>query len=318
MTDTTLRFGISMPFEIEDTVDQARWLEELGFEYLGVGEHFVRGNPPGPAAAALPVLGVAAGATERIRLLSSVVLVPFYHPTVLAKLTATLDIASRGRLTLGIGIGGEFPVEFEAAGLDVTQRGRRTNESLDIMRRLWAGDSVSFDGRHFQLTDVVLNPVPTQRPNPPVWVAGRREAAMRRAVRYGDGWYPYFYSPERYQSSVTKITEIASDQGRDLSEFDWAYYSYITLASTAEQAAETAAKALGGNYLYSGDFLNIVRSYCVLGTVDDCVQRLMEYVDSGARQIIFSVTCPREDRKTQIETIVNEVIPGLVETSGRA
>ena len=84
----------------------------MGYEYLAAGEHFMRGNPPGPTNAALPLLAVAAGAAEKVRLLSSMLLTPFYHPLTLAKLTATLDIASKGRLTLGVSVSGEFPIEF--------------------------------------------------------------------------------------------------------------------------------------------------------------------------------------------------------------
>ena len=172
MPPPTLFFGASMPFEGEDTVAQARWIEDLGYEYFSVGEHFMRGNPPLPSSAALPALGVAAGATERIRLLSSVLLTPFYHPTVLAKLTATLDIASGGRLTLGVGVGGEIPEEFEAAGLNVKQRGSRTDECLAVLRRLWTEQRVSYQGRHFQLHDVFLNPPPTPETTPPYLGSG--------------------------------------------------------------------------------------------------------------------------------------------------
>ena len=237
----------------------AHWLEDLGYEYLAAGEHFMRGNPPGPTNAALPLLAVAAGATKNIRLLSSILLTPFYHPLTLAKLTATLDIASNGRLTLGVGVGGEFPMEFAAAGLDVTQRGRRTNECLAILRRLWSETGVSYQGRHFQLDAVTLNPPPTQRPGPPVWVAGRRAAAIRRAGRYGDGWLPYFYSPQRYRDSVAQIQQLAHDENRDLSAFQWAFFPYIALYPTEQEAAEVAATALGGRYLYGGDFLTSLK-----------------------------------------------------------
>ena len=119
-----LHFGASMALPADRTVEQARLMEDLGFEYLGAGEHFMRGRPPGPTHAALPLLAVAAGATERLRILSSVVLAPFYHPLMLARMTATLDIASGGRLTLGVGVGGEFPMEYENAGIDI--QGTRT------------------------------------------------------------------------------------------------------------------------------------------------------------------------------------------------
>ncbi len=224
MTTPELHFGAGLALGAAETASQALWMEELGYEYLSAGEHFMRGNPPGATDAALPLLAVAAGATKRIRLLSSVLLAPFYHPVMLAKLAATLDIASSGRLTLGVGVGGEFPVEFQAAGLDVKQRGRRTDECLSVVRRLWTEEHVTHQGRHFSLEDVTLNPAPTQQPHPPIWVAGRREAAMKRAARYGDGWLPYFYTPDRYRDSVSRISQLAVEAGRDLSGFQWAFF----------------------------------------------------------------------------------------------
>lgn len=309
MTHPPLHFGASAVLGASEIAAEAAWLENLGLEYISVGEHFMRGSPSGPTHASLPLLGVAAGATEGIRLLTSVLLPPFYHPLVLARMTASLDIASRGRLTLGVGVGGEFPMEFQAAGLKVSQRGRRTDECLDALTRLWSGDEVSFSGRHFTFERAVLNPPPAQDPHPPIWVAGRRDAAMRRAVRFGNGWFPYFYSPERYRDSVAKITAMAEEEDRDLAMFQWAYFPYIAIYPTEEEAAEAAATALGGRYLYGGDFLNIVRSYCLLGTPEMCARRLEEYIEAGARYIVFSVACPPEDRVRQIETIASEIMP---------
>ncbi len=284
-------------------------MEELGYEYFSAGEHFMRGSPPGATQAVLPLLAVAAGATEKIRLLSSILLAPFYHPLVLAKLTTTLDIASGGRLTLGVGIGGEFPVEFEAAGLDVKQRGRRTNECLEVLIQLWTEDTVSFKGRHFHLENAAINPHPVQQPHPDIWVSGRRDAAMLRAVKYGNGWLPYFYDPQRYRDSVGKIQDIASGMDRDLSGFQWAFMPYISIYPTVEEAARVAAEELGGRYLYGSGFIEIVHRYCLLGPVENCVARLKEYIDAGARHIIFSVSCPREDRPRHLETIAKEIIP---------
>jgi probable F420-dependent oxidoreductase len=309
MANPELHFGASMVLGASEVAAEARWLEDLGYEYISAGEHFMRGNPPGVTHAAIPLLAVAAGATERIRVLSSIVLTPFYHPLMLAKLSTTLDIASGGRFTLGVGVGGEFPVEFQAAGLNVRQRGRRTDECLDVVRRLWTQERVSYQGRHFQMEDVSINPRPAQQPHPPVWVAGRRDAAMRRAARYGDGWLPYFYSPERYRSSVDQITQMAREEDRDLSGFQWAFFPYIAIYPTAEEAARVAAQALGGRYLYGGDFVNIVENYCLLGPPERCIERLQEFIDAGARHIIFSVACPREERPRHIETIAGEIIP---------
>ncbi len=135
---------------------------------------------------------------------------------------------------------------------------------------------------------------------------------MLRAARFGDGWLPYFYSPERYRGSVTKITEFAGEADRNLSDFQWAFFPYISIYSTEEEAANVAAEALGGRYLYGGDFVNIVRNYCLLGTPEQCVERLREYIDAGARHIIFSVAAPPEDRVRHIATIAEEIIPRLI------
>jgi probable F420-dependent oxidoreductase len=309
MANLDLHFGAGLALGVGETVRQARWMEDLGYEYFSAGEHFMRGDPPGPTHAALPVLAVAAGATDQMRVLSSIILTPFYHPLVLARTTATLDAASGGRLTLGVGVGGEFPVEFEAAGLRVNQRGRRTDECLEVMRKLWTGEKVTFSGRHFQLTDAMINPAPVQKPNPPVWVSGRRDAAMARAAKFGDGWMPYFYDAPRYRDSVGKIKGFAAEAGRDISGFQWAHFPYIAIYPTEQQAAEVAAEQLGGRYLYGGEFLDIVRKYCLLGTVENCIEQLQEYIDAGARHIIFSISCPWEDRERHLETIAKELIP---------
>ena len=305
----SLHFGANLALEVEETARQARWMEELGFEYFSAGEHFMRGDPPGPSHASLPVLAVAAGVTTSIRLLSSIVLVPFYHPLMLARMTATLDAASNGRLTLGVGIGGEYLAEFENSGLRVNQRGRRTDECLEVMRRLWQGEKVDFHGRHFQLSGAEINPLPLQRPHPPVWVSGRRDAAMQRAARFGEGWVPYFFDPPRYRDSVEKIGAFADEHGRSLNGFQWGFFPYISMYETEQEAAEIAARQLGGQYLYGGDFINIVRRYCLLGAPEQCAERLQEYIDAGARHIVFSITCPPEDRERHIEDIAAKLIP---------
>jgi len=309
MAEFDLHFGAGLALGVGETARQARWMEELGYEYFSAGEHFMRGDPPGPTHAALPVLAVAAGATDELRILSSIILTPFYHPLVLARMTATLDTASGGRLILGVGVGGEYPVEFEAAGLKVNQRGRRTDECLEVMLKLWTGEPVTFSGRHFKLNGAMINPTPVQQPNPPVWVSGRRDAAMARAAKFGDGWMPYFYDAPRYRDSVEKIKGYAAEAGRDLSRFQWAHFPYISIYPTEQQAAEVAAEQLGGRYLYGGDFLNIVRKYCLLGTVQNCIQQLQEYIDAGARHIVFSISCPREDRERHLEVIAKELLP---------
>ena len=311
--NTKIEFGISLSGGPEDIIQEAKRVENLGFEYLYGGEHFMRGYPPSSTNSILTALSVAAGASEKIRLLSAILLLPFYNPLLLAKFTTTLDIASKGRLTLGIGVGGEFPVEFEAAGINVKHRGSLSNEILEILCNLWTKESTTFSGKHFDLNNVSINPLPSQKPHPPIWVAGRRTPAMKRAVKYGTGWFPYYYSPEMYESSVNEIHQIANQEKIDISDFEWGFMPFISIHNDYEEATKVAAEALGGRYLYDGDFANIVKKYCILGSPSQCIERIQQYIDSGAKKIIFNISSSSgvKDKIIQSEIIAKEIIPEI-------
>ena len=315
--NTKIEFGMSLSGGPEDIIQEAKRVENLGFEYISGGEHFMRGSPPSSTNSILTALAVAAGATEKVRLLSAILLLPFYNPLLLAKFTTTLDIASKGRLTLGIGVGGEFPVEFEAAGINVKHRGSLSNEILQILRDLWTKENTTFNGKHFNLNNVSINPLPTQKPHPPIWVAGRRTPAMKRAVKYGTGWFPYYYSPEMYESSVKEIHQIASQETIDISDFEWGFMPFISIHNDYEEATKVAAEALGGRYLYDGDFANIVKKYCILGSAKQCINKIQQYIDAGAKKIIFNIssTSGMKDKIMQSEIIAKEIIPEIKHTN---
>ena len=315
--NTKIEFGMSLSGGPEDIIQEAKRVENLGFEYISGGEHFMRGSPPSSTNSILTALAVAAGATEKVRLLSAILLLPFYNPLLLAKFTTTLDIASKGRLTLGIGVGGEFPVEFEAAGINVKHRGSLSNEILEILRDLWTKENTTFKGKHFNIQDVSINPLPSQKPHPPIWVAGRRTPAMKRAVKYGTGWFPYYYSPEMYESSVKEIHQIANQEKIDVSDFEWGFMPFISIHNDYEQATKIAAEALGGRYLYDGDFANIVKKYCILGSTEQCINKIQQYIDAGAKKIIFNIssTSGVKDKINQSEIIAKEIIPEIKNTN---
>ena len=310
MGTAPLRFG--GVFGGSHAVETVRTLERLGFDFVADGEHIMRGTPPQPSDAALVSLAAVAGATTRVRLLTAAVLTPLYHPVWLAKLTTTLDIVSGGRLTLGIGVGGEHPGEFEALGVSVKQRGARTDECLDALRRLWTQETVSYHGRHFSFEEVSIVPPPVQRPHPPIWVTGRKEPAMRRAARVGNGWLPMFYSPQQYRDSVSRIRAVADELRRDLTGFGWGVFLFGSMYPSREESARVAAQALGQNFL-SGDrgWADIVGAYCLLGSPQDWIHRLQEYVDAGARHFLISWIGRSQDQDRQMRATAEEVMPAL-------
>jgi probable F420-dependent oxidoreductase len=285
----------------------AQRAEQLGYDYVVTGEHMMF---HGPVSNSLISLAVAAGATTKIKLMSTVVLLPLYNnPVAVAKQTSILDVASDGRYHFGVGIGGEFPKEFEACGVPVKQRGSRTNEALEVIKKLWTEKDVSFDGRYTKFTGVTLSPAPVQKPHPPIWVAGRKEPAMKRTAMYGDGWIPYMYTPEMLHESLEKINQFGKEAGRDMSTFRPGLFIFTSIGSNRDDALQQAAKALGGTY--AQDFSKIAARYTLSGTPDDCRKRLKEYVDAGARTVLISWACRQADIDENMRVFIEEIAPAF-------
>ena len=302
MRDVMFGTGLRSPSGIAEFARQA---EDLGFDVLGCGEHVMFHVP---TANTYVSLAVAAGATRRIRLLSAIVLLPLYPAALAAKMGAALDVASDGRYLFGVGVGGEFPKEFEACGVPVRERGARTNEALDVIRRLWTERQVSYAGRFNTLDEVSIDPMPVQSP-PPIWVAGRRDAAMKRAARYGDGWLPYMYTPEQLAASARKIRGFGEDAGRALDGFRFGLYIFTTVHEDGDRAREMAISRLSRQY--AQDFAGLVGRYALAGTPDEVKARLREYVDAGARLVMLSSACPDDYVDANVRLIAEEVMPAF-------
>ena len=300
----SIEFGMSL-HSIDDAAGNARRLEDLGYDYAGCGEHV---SFHGPTSNSFISLAAAAGATHRIRLISAIVLLPLYPATLAAKLAATLDVVSGGRYHMGIGIGGEMPREFEACGVPVTERGARVNEALPLIRRLLAGETVSAEGRFNTLHDVRLQPRAVQQPLP-IWVSGRKDAAMRRAARYGDGWMPYMYTPDMLADSLTKIRAWSIEAGRPAAAVNPSLFAFIACHADRAHALAMATAKLGAQY--AQDFSKIADKYVIVGTPDDCQARLREYRDAGATTFFLSSACPDAYADENEALIAREVLPAL-------
>jgi alkanesulfonate monooxygenase SsuD/methylene tetrahydromethanopterin reductase-like flavin-dependent oxidoreductase (luciferase family) len=254
--------------------------------------------------------------SERVRVGTSIILLPLYHPVVLAKQLADLDSRSSGRVCAGVGVGGEFQGEFEAVGVPARERGARTDESMAVLRTLWRGDVVSHHGKFFSFDDVQLNVArppgkdshQMQPGGPPLIVAGRKEAAMRRAARLGDGWMPYLMSPDAYARSVATIGQEAHAAGRDLANFEWMMYLYCSVRRDGERAREDVATFLGSAY---GDKpRDMLDRIAPAGTPEEVAARLQAYVNAGVRHFIISPAVPRDTLEV-VTLATTEVLPRL-------
>src|SRR5262249_7804375 len=209
-----------------------------------------------------------------------------------AKQVASLDRLSGGRVVFGVGVGGEFPKEFEACGVPHRERGARVDEGIAVCRALWGPSPASFDGRFTRFTDVALEPKPVQPGGPPIWIGGRSDAALRRAARLGDGWVAYLVTPERFRTSREKSGPFARERKRPLAPpRSGAAHVLFTVPDDAwERARAQAARQLGRQY--NQPFDDLARKYCLLGPPAACLEQLDRFVAAGARTFVIYFTVP--------------------------
>ena len=264
------------------TQEAVRQAEDIGIDSLWVGGHLASPNPsPEP----IVWLARLVEQTRRAAVGTATLVLPWYPPAVAARQLVDIDRASGGRLIVGVGAGGEYPDDFAAAGVPVAERFTRLDESIELLRRFWSGESVRWDGRHFRYDGLRIQPPPAQAGGPPLVVTGRKVGAMHRAARSGDGWMPYLYSAERYARSVAKIKEIAAQTGRNLETFRWMTYVMVAVDDQPAKARRTATEFLGGTYRQ--DFSQFVQRVAVTGNLDQVVDGLRAFVKAGAQHIVL-------------------------------
>ncbi len=289
----------------EDVLALARRIEDSGLDSAWVGDHvsfYV------PILESLTLLSFVAGVTSRIRLATGVYLVPLRHPTTTAKTTSTLDLVSGGRLTLGVGVGGEFPPEFEACGVPVEERGPRTDEGLEILRRLWSEDQVVHQGRHFSFGPVSLAPKPLQPGGPPIIVGGRKGPSFRRAGRLGDGYISHMCSSEHYAANLDTIRRHAGEAGREEVPFETVAFLFSVMDEVYEDALDRAAAML--QTIYNRPFRDAARKYCLLGRPEDWLEQMQAFARAGARHFVFSLL---SDADAFFEAWETTIRPGLAQ-----
>jgi alkanesulfonate monooxygenase SsuD/methylene tetrahydromethanopterin reductase-like flavin-dependent oxidoreductase (luciferase family) len=284
---------------------EARWAEQAGFDLITAGEHLFF---HGPTSNAFITLAAAAAVTERVRLVSSLTVLPVYPMALAAKLAATLDQVSHGRFELGIGVGGEYPPEFAAAGASVAGRGARTDEALDVLTRLLAGETVTAKGEFGVLNGLRLDPPPVQ-PRVPVWVGGRQPAAMRRAGQFADAWMPYMVSPDSFARSLARARGFARDFEREPTALAGAVFIWGSVDADPGRARREAVETVSRTYRQ--DFSPLADRYLLHGDPDMVTARLAEYAAAGASTVIFSPACAPSRRREVAALFAEAVLPHL-------
>ena len=269
-------FGLDDP---QDVVNIGKRAEELGFDSIWVNHHILNvgyifdrlGSKP--YYDAITVLTWVAAHTEKVRLGTTVLVLPYLNPLVLAKTLATLDVMSKGRLTVGVGVGA-LKSESDALGSTFETRGRYADESIKIMKALWTAEDPEFDGEFYSFSDVKFSPKPAQKPHPPILVGGTSRAAMRRAATLGDGWHPIRQPMSDLARNIQTIRRLAEEAGRDPSEITVSVRTELDVTDSQSDGEESP----------------------MIGTADQLRATIEQYEELGVSELVLSVSTDDVDR----------------------
>lgn len=305
---TRIRLGIAIPQTflggpvrapgIRDFLARA---ERLGFESAWVAEQ-VLGSIP--SLEPVELLTYAAAVTERIRLGSAVLLAALRSPVHLAKSLATLDHLSRGRLIVGVGLGGNTRV-YPAYGISTERRAARFSEAIRLMQRLWTEPRVTFDGQFWRLENASMEPKPVQKPHPPIWFGAHHPMALKRAVEMGSGFIGAGSAPTaQFTDEVRALHRLLEEARRDPATFEVGKRVYVAVGQDRARAAKRLADWFGAFYGKP----ELAERVSVWGAPEECVDRLAEIVAGGAKFLILN---PVFDEMEQLEQFASEIAPKL-------
>jgi probable F420-dependent oxidoreductase len=260
---------------------------------------------PRPTLDPVVFMAYLAARMRNMKFGTSALVLPTRHPVVLAKQLATLDFLCKGRLLLVVGLGGDDSKDFEAAGVRKEERGKRADEAIVLMKKLWSEEPANFDGQFYSVRDLTLLPRPYQKGGPPVWVGGRSKAALRRAGRLADGWLVSSVPPGEVAAGIAAIRSHASEVGREIPDDHYGVLVPYIFAKGREEALEIAGPSIRRRQ-------DIPPSdYSALGTPDDVRKTIQTYIDAGATKFVMRPAGPKESVHGQVEALAKEVITTL-------
>ena len=279
-----MKFGFIIPHNFglddpDDVLNIGKRAEELGFDSVWVNHHILNvgyifdrlGSKP--YYDAMTVLTWVAAHTERVRLGTTVLVLPYLNPLVLAKTLATMDVMSKGRLNVGVGVGALKP-ESDALGSTFETRGRYADESIKIMRELWESEDPEFDGEFFSFSGVKFSPKPIQKPGPPILIGGASRAALRRVAALGDGWHPIRQSIADLKQNIATIHRLAAEAGRDPSEITVTVRTELDVLDSRSDGTESP----------------------MIGTADQLRATIEQYEEIGVSELVLSVSTDDVER----------------------
>ena len=300
----TVAVGLGLQeFPFDTTAGYWRWVdlcEAGGADSLWQTDRVISREPHLECMTAIAAL---AGRTRRMKFGMNVLSLALRDPVLAAKQCATIDVLSEGRLLPAFGVGSPIAPEWQVLKLDTKTRGRKTDEGLEIIRRLWREDAVDFDGVHFKLAGASITPKPVQ-PDLPMWIGGSSEAAIRRTARLGTGWQAGPETPEEAAKVVAAIKVAAAAAGRRIDDDHYGSGFPFFFGQSDDPALDRVLAAYQKRTGRDG------RAYVAVGDADDIVRRIAAYVDAGVSKFVLRPVA-RGDAAVLAQTrrLIEQVLP---------
>jgi probable F420-dependent oxidoreductase len=301
-----IRIGISLGDSLLEDQEPKALLDFIDdCERWEIDSLWVSDRLAAPRATLDPVVFMAymASRMRNMKFGTSALVLPTRPPVLLAKQLATLDFLCKGRLLLVVGLGGDDSQDFEAVGVRREERGKRADEAIVLMKKLWTEERVNFEGKFSSIKELTLLPRPYQKGGPPVWAGGRSKAALRRVGRLADGWLVSSCSPEEVAAGIAAIRNYAAESCRQIPDDHYGVLIPFFFDRDQEKAWNKAGSSIRRREGISP------YEYSALGTPDEIRIKLQKYIDAGATKFVMRPSGPKESLREQVARLAQEVIP---------
>jgi len=306
--DMKIRIGIALNENALPLESPRRMLEFLDrcehwdIDSVWVSDHIMA---PGVTLDPIVFLSYLGSHLCNMRLGTSALVLPTRHPVVLAKQLASLDFLCNGRLLVVVGLGGDDSRDFQATGVRKQERGKRGDESIILMKKLWTEENVTFEGKFYSVKDLTLLPRPYQRTGIPLWVGGRSHGAWRRAGQLADGWLTSNSSPAEVGAGIKAVRQHAAEVKNEIPEDHFGVLVPFFFARDRGEAIKIADSSLRRRHDLAPT------EYAALGSPKDVEDKLREFIQVGATKFVMRLAGPSEFVPRQIEILAKEILPAL-------
>jgi len=303
-----MKFGITIPLhrdvEVKTNLKLALRCEELGFDSIWISDHVILPKNYKSRFSEIlydpfVLLASIAARTKKINLGTSVLILPYRNPIVVAKMVSTLDMLSDGRVVFGVGPGW-MKEEFETLGVPYGDRGRRSDEYIRIFKELWGKDEPKFEGEFYNFSKIKFYPRPLQEPHPPIWIGGNSNKAIRRAIQLGDGWHPVWFGPDEMLEKINLLKKHAIDAGRSLENFTFSIRNRLRIIKKGEKTRDDSTK-------WRGD-----HTFHFYGTTKEIIKYIEQFKDIGVSHIVFDIDVRNDSEMfNTLDIFSKEIMPAF-------